>query len=75
MNSWKFGKVSKQKNEPIKEKSNVFLFKYKDERDALQEIDLDGALVGTQTLRVPRSVIHLTPKAFFDLVHEQIKIK
>jgi hypothetical protein len=63
------------KYESIKEQSNGFLVKCEDEREAQQAIDLDGALVGTQTLRVTRSVLPLTPKAIFDLVHEQLKIK
>jgi hypothetical protein len=63
------------KYESIKEQSNGFLVKCEDEREAQQAIDLNGALVGTQTLRVTRSVLPLTPKAIFDLVHEQLKIK
>ncbi len=63
------------KYESIKEQSNGFLVKCEDEREAQRAIDLDGALIGTQALRVTRSVIPLTPKAIFDLVHEQLKIK
>jgi hypothetical protein len=63
------------KYESIKEQSNGYLLKCEDEREAQQLIDLDGALVGTQTLRVTMSVLPLTPKAIFDLVHEQLKIK
>jgi hypothetical protein len=63
------------KYESIKEQSNGFLVKCEDEREAQQAIDLDGVLVGNQILRVTRSVIPLTPKAIFDLVHEQLKIK
>ncbi len=49
--------------------------KCEDELEDQQALNLEGALVRTQTLRVTRSVIPLTPKAIFDLVHGQLKIK
>jgi hypothetical protein len=52
-----------------------FFVKCEDEREAQRAIDLYGALIATQALRVTRSVIHPTPKAIFDLVHKQLKIK
>ncbi len=50
-------KSAEVKYESIKEQSNGFLVKCEDEREAQQAIDLDGALVGTQTLRVTKSVL------------------
>ncbi len=64
-----------EKYESIKEQSNGFLVKCENEREAQQAISLDAALLGTLTLRVNRSVIPLIPKAIFDCVHEQLKIK
>ena len=50
------------KYESIKEQSNGFLVKCEDEREAQQAIDLDGALVGTQTLRVTSQSYPSPPK-------------
>ncbi len=50
------------KYESIKEQRNGFLVKCEDERDAQQAIDLDGTLVGTQTLRVTRRSYPSHPK-------------